>query len=171
MLGDALTHRRLLRQQPCGMAVALCPLGGRELRIDTAAHHRMNERHRPAGLEIPAATQQLGGLGGLRRVEARESRRLDKVPLLEHRKRPSEPPRVFRQPAEPEVDRATDRSGPESLNMARSLRRRSDPTFAQRFHEHADQEWCTACAQAGVDEYSVRPAAEPRLHELGDRCS
>ena len=132
----------------------------------------MDERQRPAGLEDPRGRQQFGCLGGLGLVEARESRRLEKVALLEHRQRPSEPPRVLRQPTEPEANRAADRSCADSLDVVRGLRGRSDPSFAQRLHEHAQQERRPArCAQAGVDEDRIRNPAEPRLDELGDGCS
>jgi len=110
VLGDALGRPRLLGEQLGGTAVALCALGAGELRIDTAADDRMDERQRPAGLEDPDGRQQLGCLGSLELFEARESRRLEKVALLEDRQRPSEPPGRVRQPTEPEANRATDRS-------------------------------------------------------------
>ena len=132
----------------------------------------MDERQRPAGLEDPRGRQQLGCLGCLGLFEARESRRLEKVALLEDRQRPSEPPRMLRQPTEPEANRATDRSCPDSLDVARGLRGRSDTSFAQRLHEHAHQERRPARrAQAGVDEDRIRNPGEPRLDKLGDGCS
>ena len=92
VLGDALVRARLLGEQLGGTAVALCALGAGELRVDTAADDRMDERQRPAGLEDPRGRQQLGCVGCLGLIELRESRRLEKVALLEDRQRPSEPP-------------------------------------------------------------------------------
>ena len=132
----------------------------------------MDERQRPAGLEDPRRHQQLGRFGRLGLVEARESRRLKKVALLEDRQRPSEPPGMLRQPTEPETNRATDRSRTDPLDLARALRSRSDSSFAQRVHELTDQERrAPCCAQAGIDEVRIRSPAEPRLHELSDRGS
>ena len=172
VLGDALVRARLLGEQPGGTAVASRALCAGELRVDPAADDRVDERQRPAGLEDPRGRQQVGGVGCLGLVEARESRRLEKVALLEDRQRPSEPPGMLRQPTEPEANRATDRSCTDSLDVARGLRGRSDASFAQRLHEHAHQERRPArCAQAGIDEDRIRSPAEPRLDELGDGCA
>ena len=130
----------------------------------------MNVSGRPDS-RIPAVTSSFCGFGSLGLVEARESRRLEQVALLEDRQRPSEPPGMLRQPAEPEANRATDRSGADSFDVARGLRGRGDPSFRERVHEHAHQERCPArCSEAGFDEDRIRNPGETRLHELGDRC-
>ena len=167
--GDALVRARLLGEQSGGTAVALCALCSGELRIDPAADDRMDERQRPARLEDPRSRQQVGCFGRLGLIEACESRRLEKIALLEDRQRPSEPPRMLRQPTEPEANRAADRSCPNPLHLARGLRGWSDTSFAERVHEHAQQERRPAgCAQTGVDEDRIRNPSEPRVDKLGD---
>ncbi len=53
--------------------------------------------------------------------------------------------------------------------MARRLRGRSDPSFAQRVHEYPHEERRPSrCAQAGIDEDRIRSPTEPRLQELGN---
>jgi hypothetical protein len=129
----------------------------------------MHERQRPAGLEDACGHQQLGCLGCLGPFEACESRRLEKVARLEHRQRPREPPRMLRQPTEPEANRATDRSRPDPLDMTSGFRVRSDASFAERFHEHAQQERRPARrAHAGIDEDRICSPTEPRLQDPGN---
>ena len=96
VLGDALGPSRLLSQQSGGLSVGLRTLSARELRIDAAEDDRVDERQRPAGLEDPRRRQQVGRVGRVGLVETRQSRRLKKVALLEHRQRPSEPPDMLR---------------------------------------------------------------------------
>ena len=76
VLGNPLVSVRLLSEQLSGTAVATSALGGGELRIDSAADDRMDERQRPAGLRI-RGRQQLGCLSCLDLFEASESRRLE----------------------------------------------------------------------------------------------
>ena len=132
----------------------------------------MYERQRPAGLEDPRGRQHFGCSGRLGLFEACESRRLENVALLEDRQRPREPVRMLGQPTEPEANRATDRSCPNPLDVTRGLCGRSDTSFAQRIHKHADQEGRpAACAQTGVDEDRIRNPSEPRLDKPGDGCA
>ena len=167
-----LARTRLLRQQASGTAVGFCTLGVGELGIDTASNDRMDERQRAAGLDDPGRRQQVGRVGRLGLVETRKSRRLEKVALFEHRQRPGEPPGMLRQPAEPKVDRAADRSGTDSLDVARRLRSRRDPSFAHCLDEFTQQERRPGgCPQAGVDENRIRSPGEPRFHQLGNCCS
>jgi hypothetical protein len=77
VLGNSLVGVTLLRQQLSSAAVAASAFGGGELRIDSAADDRMDERQRPPGLHDPRSRQQLGRLGCLGLVEAGESRRLE----------------------------------------------------------------------------------------------
>ena len=77
VLGNPLVSVRLLGEQLSGTAVATSALGGGELRIDSAADDRMDERQRPAGLQDPRGRQQLGCLSCLDLFEASESRRLE----------------------------------------------------------------------------------------------
>jgi hypothetical protein len=123
------------------------------------------ERQRPPGLEDPRGRQQFGCLGCFGLVEGRESRRVEKIALLEDSHRPRDPPGVVRQSTEPEVNRAADRPRPDPLDVVRSLFGRSDPSLAQRLHELAQQERHPSCRlQAGLDEGRIRNSTEPRLH-------
>ena len=112
VLGDAFVGARLLGEQLGRTAVAPCALGAGELRVDSAADDRMAERQRPAGLEDPGGRQHVCGLGCLDIVEARQSRRLEQVALLEDRECVGEPPGMLGQPAKPEANRATDVRAP-----------------------------------------------------------
>ena len=85
MFGDALVRARLLGKQLRGAAVAPSTLCAREVRVETAADDRVAERQGPAGFEDPRRRQQFCGVRSLAVVEARESRRLEKVALLEDR--------------------------------------------------------------------------------------
>ena len=96
VLGDPLVRAGVLGEQPGGTAVDFRTLCAGEIGVDPAADDRMDERQRPAGLQDPGGRQQFGCLCCLDLVKARESRRLEEVALLEHRQRPSQPPRMFR---------------------------------------------------------------------------
>ena len=158
VLGDARLGARLLGEQLGGAAVALRALCGGELRVDAVADDRMHERQRPAGLEDARGRQQIGCLGCLELFEARKSRRLQQVALLEDRERPREPACMLGQPKKPEANRATDAS-----YIA------SDASLAQRRRELAHEERPPPRhAQAGVDDVRIRSPAEPCLEELGD---
>jgi hypothetical protein len=125
----------------------------------------MAERERPSSLEDPRGRQQFGCFGCVVLVEGRESRRVEKIALLEDRHRPRDPPGVVRQPTEPEVNGAADRPRPDPLDLARSLFGRSDPSLAQCLHELAQQERDPSCRlQAGLDEGCIRNPTDPRLH-------
>src|SRR6266550_6242496 len=102
----------------------------------------MREPQRPAGLEDSRGRQQIGRLGCLLLFEARESRCLEKIALLEDRQRSCEPPGMLGQSKEPPVNRATDR-----------FYSPSDAFLAQCMHELAHEERGSACyAQAGIDD-------------------
>src|SRR5207237_1255695 len=117
MLGDPLGRARLLGEQSGGTPVGSGALHARELRVDTAADDRVDERQWQARVEYPRARQQLGCFGRLRLLEPRESGGVEEVALLENRQRPGQPPCMIRQPAESEVDRPTDRPTADSLDV------------------------------------------------------
>jgi len=96
VLGNTRVSARLLGEQLGGTAVALRTLRARELRIGSVADQRMHEGERPPGLKDPRGRQQIGCIGGRELFEAGESRRLQKVALLEYRQCSREPPRMFR---------------------------------------------------------------------------
>ena len=127
----------------------------------------MDELQRPAGLEHPCGRQQLGCLGCPELVEARESPRLEKVALLEHSQRPSEPPGMLGKSTKPEANRPADRSCADSFDVAGGLRGRTDTSFAQRLHEHVQEERRPSRRpQAGIDEDGIRRPTQPRFQEL-----
>src|SRR5436189_5445765 len=139
MLCDAPGRARFLGEELRGTTVCLCPFGLREFGIDPSPDDRMDELQRPAGLEHPCGRQQLGCLGCLELFEARESPRLEKVALLEHSQRPSEPPGMLGKSTKPEANRPADRSCADSFDVAGGLRSRTDTSFAQRLHEHVQE--------------------------------
>jgi hypothetical protein len=69
----------------------------------------VGERQRLAGLEYPRGRQHFGCVRSLHPTEFRETRRLNKVPLLEYRECLGEPSRVLRQPTQPDLNRTADR--------------------------------------------------------------
>ena len=102
VLSDARRRRWLLREQCGGTAVALCALRTGELRVDPVADERVHERQRSAVLDDPRGRQQIGCIGCLELFEARESRRVEQVALLENRQRSCQLPGMPRQTTEPE---------------------------------------------------------------------
>src|SRR5439155_8048191 len=128
-----------------GTAVASCAFDAGEVCVESCADDRVCERQRPTPLEDPRDRQQLCRLAGLGLVQACELRRLEQVALLENCERPGEPSRVFGQPTEPKANRATHASGTDSLDLARALRRRTNPFFAYRLQERAQQKRRAAC--------------------------
>src|SRR5215212_10988446 len=129
----------------------------------------MDEGQRPAQLEDPGRLQGLGGLGVFK---AGKFRRVQKVILLEDRKRPSQPPRMLRQAAESEMNRPADRSSADSFYVPSGIRARADPSFTKRVHQHAHEEWRPARrGQTGIDERRVSNPTEPRLDKPSDGCS
>ena len=120
VLGHARGRARLLGEKLGGTAMTLRALCAGELRIDPVADERMHERQRPAGLEDPGRCQQIRRIGCLGFLQARESRRVVQIALLEHRQRSCQPAGVLRQSPEPEDDGATDRLHAASDTSARS---------------------------------------------------
>jgi hypothetical protein len=89
----------------------------------------MHEHQRPAGLEDPDSSQQIGRICGLELVEASDTRSLQQVALLEDRQRSGKLARVVGQPEELQVNRATNR-----FSTA------SDAFLAQCYYELAHEE-------------------------------
>ena len=132
----------------------------------------MDERERSACLEKPRADQKVSGVGSFGIFEPSKSRRLEQVALLEHGQRSSQPARMSGQPTKSKLNRAADRSPADSLDVARSFRGRSDPTFAHCLDELVHQErHSSRRTQAGTDKDPIRNGAQPRLHKPGYRCS
>jgi hypothetical protein len=171
VLRHALVAARLLREELRCTAVIVRALRAGKARIDTAANDWVDKRERTAGLEDPCVGQLFGSGESLGLVEFRKSRGLEQVALFEYRHCPSQSTRLFGQPTEPEPDRACDRSSTDSLDVARRLCGGSDPSFAQCVQELVQQERRSSRrSQAGSDKGRVRNVAEPRLHELCNRC-
>jgi hypothetical protein len=161
VFGDLLVRARCVGNQSGGTVVSLSAFGARELRVDAAADDGVDECQRPARLQDPRGHECFCGFRSLALVEARKPRRLEKVALLEDRQGASESPRMLRQAAQPEANRAPDRSSSDSFDVACGLRRRCDPSFPQRLDEQTHKKRRpTCCAQTGVDEDRVRMGSE-----------
>ena len=166
---DPLVRTRLLGEQVRGAPVGLRALRAGELRVDTAADDRMDERQWQARLEDPRSRQQLGCLSCLRLFELRESSSVREVTPLENRQSPCEPPGMVGQSTESEVDRPTDRPCADSFGVASSLRGRSDPSLVQRPDELPQEERRSfRRLHAGVHKGRVGGFSERRFHQLGD---
>jgi hypothetical protein len=125
-----------------------------------------------AGLEDPCGHEHFSCVRSLGLVETRKARHLRQLALLEHRQRPSELPGMLRQPTESETHRAAHRPFADSLDVARSLSSRSDPSFAQCLDELAHQQrQPSCCAQTRIDEHRIRCLTQPPLQKPADGCS
>jgi hypothetical protein len=169
MLRDELARAGLLVEQPGRAPVRLRALRARKLGVDAAADDGVNKCQRQLRLDDVRVRQELGCLGGLRRVELRESCSANEIALLEHGQRARQASGVLRQPAETEMDRATDGAGADSLRVTCGVRGRDDSAFAQCPEELAEEErGASRRIRAGTDEGGIRAFSERCFHELGD---
>jgi hypothetical protein len=170
VLSHPLARDRMFRQQPRSSTVTSCALCSRKPGVDAASDDRMDEHQGQPRLEDPRCGQQLGCFGGLRVIQIRKSRRLEKVALLYDRQRPREPARLLGQTAELQLDRSSDRTRADLLDVAGSVRSGSDSALLQCVHEHTHQERAsTRLAEAGVDEERIRNLHQGLLDELPHR--